>query len=160
MGFVDKFKGMFMSLDEEYDEEIEYDEEPLQEEVRPPVKKFEFDNNTDGISANEERRSGKVVKMNTSNNSSHTQVVLVKPEQFEEARDIANYLNDKKTVVLNLESASKEVARRLVDILTGVAYANGGKVRRIATSTFLITSDNVEIDGELIDEYENNGVYF
>ena len=71
----------------------------------------------------------------------------MKPERFEEASDIADSLNAKKTVVLNLESASKEVARRLVDFLSGVAYANQGNVKKIANSTFIVTPYNVDISG-------------
>ena len=88
------------------------------------------------------------------------QVVLVKPERFDDASSIADQLNAKHTVVLNLESASKEVSRRLIDFLSGVAYANNGQIKRVATSTFIITPYNVDIMGDLLDELENNGVFF
>ncbi len=88
------------------------------------------------------------------------QVVLVKPEKFEDASQIADHLNAKRTVVLNLESTSKEVSRRLVDFLSGVAYANNGQIKRVANSTFIITPYNVGVSGDLIDELENSGVVF
>ena len=70
-------------------------------------------------------------------------------------------LREKRTVVLNLESTKKEVSRRLVDFLSGVAYANSGQIKRVAASTFIITPYNVDIMGaDLLDELENNGVYF
>ena len=69
-------------------------------------------------------------------------------------------VNAKRTVVLNLEAANKEVCRRLIDFLSGVAYANNGQIKRVATSTFIITPYNVDIMGDLIDELENNGVFF
>lgn len=88
------------------------------------------------------------------------QVVLVKPERVADAPSIADHLNDKKTVVLNLESATKEVSRRLIDFLSGVAYANKGQIKRVANSTFIITPFNVDIMGDmLIDELENSGMY-
>ena len=88
-------------------------------------------------------------------------VVLVKPEAFEDATTVADHLNAKRTVVLNLESTKKEVSRRLVDFLSGVAYANSGQIKRVAASTFIITPYNVDIMGaDLLDELENNGVYF
>ena len=63
-------------------------------------------------------------------------------------------------MVLNLESANRDVARRLVDFLSGVAYANGGQLKRVANSTFIITPFNVDIMGDLlIDELENSGLY-
>ncbi|MBS7359918.1 MAG: cell division protein SepF [Oscillospiraceae bacterium] len=88
------------------------------------------------------------------------QVVLIKTDKFEDARTIADHLNEKRTVVLNLESASKDVARRLVDLLNGVAYANGGKLKKVASNTYIITPYNVNVSGDLIDELENTGVFF
>ena len=103
------------------------------------------------------RRSNKVVNIHT---TTQLQVVLVKPEKFEAASEIADHLRDKRTVVLNLESTNKEVARRLLDFLSGVAYAHEGKIKKVAISTYIITPFNVDILGDLIDELENNGLYF
>lgn len=103
------------------------------------------------------QHSNKVVNINA---TTQLQVVLVKPERFDDAAAIADQLNAKRTVVLNLESANKEVSRRLIDFLSGVAYANNGQIKRVATSTFIITPYNVDIMGDLLDELENNGVFF
>ena len=103
------------------------------------------------------QHSNKVVNINA---TTQLQVVLVKPERFEDASTIADQLNAKRTVVLNLESTGKEVSRRLIDFLSGVAYANNGQIKRVATSTFIITPYNVDIMGDLIDELGNNGVFF
>ena len=67
------------------------------------------------------QHSNKVVNINA---TTQLQVVLVKPERFEDASAIADQLNAKHTVVLNLESTGKEISRRLIDFLSGVAYAN------------------------------------
>ena len=99
----------------------------------------------------------KVVNIHT---TAQLQVVLSKPEKFDEALGIADNLNEKRTVVLNLESVSKDVARRLIDFLTGVAYANNGQIKRVANSTFIITPYNVDVMGDLLDELENNGMFF
>ena len=56
------------------------------------------------------------------------QVILVKPEKFSDTKEIANHLNNKKTVVLNLEATTPDVTRRIIDFLGGVAYANGGSI--------------------------------
>ena len=87
-------------------------------------------------------------------------VVLVKPERFENASEIADHLKDKRTVVLNLESTNKDIARRLIDFLSGVAYAGEGKIKKVAANTYIITPYHVDIEGDLIDELENNGLYF
>ena len=103
------------------------------------------------------QHSNKVVNINA---TTQLQVVLVKPERFEDASTIADHLNNKRTVVLNLESTNKEASRRLVDFLSGVAYANNGQIKRVANSTFIITPYNVDIMGDLLDELENNGAFY
>ena len=87
-------------------------------------------------------------------------MVLVKPERFENASEIADHLKDKRTVVLNLESTNKDIARRPIDFLSGVAYAGEGKIKKVAANTYIITPYHVDIEGDLIDELENNGLYF
>ena len=62
-------------------------------------------------------------------------------------------------MVLNLESTNKEIARRLLDFLSGVAYANEGKIKKVSANTYIITPYSVDIMGDLIDELENNGLY-
>ena len=122
-------------------------------------------NNGTGLGADDEngepvegaKKNGKVVNINA---TTQLKVVLVKPERFEDASTIADHLNNKRTVVLNLESTNKEVSRRMVDFLSGVAYANNGQIKRVANSTFIITPYNVDIMGDLLDELENNGAFY
>lgn len=103
------------------------------------------------------RDDNKVVNIHA---TAQLKVVLVKPERFENAAEIADHLRDKRTVVLNLESANKDMARRLIDFLSGVAYAQDGKIKKVAVNTYIITPYNVDLMGDLIDELENNGLYF
>ena len=106
-----------------------------------------------------ESRRNKVVNIHA---TTQLQVVLIKPDRFDQdqAAEVADHLRDKRTVVLNLESANKDVSRRILDFVSGVAYATDGKIQKIANSTYIITPFNVEIMGDLIDELENNGLYF
>ena len=63
--------------------------------------------------------------------------------------------------MLNLENTNRDMSRRIIDFLSGVAYANGGKIKKVASSTFIIIPNNVDLTGDdLLDELENNGVYF
>lgn len=163
MGFVDKVKGMFASLDEEYDNEVEFIQN---QDIRGGDTSIRH---TGGYEGEDERAASRRGGSNNSQNAGNKvvnihattqlQVVLVKPEQFDEASAIADHLNAKRTVVLNLESANKDLSRRLIDFLSGVAYANNGQIKRVANSTFIITPYNVDIMGGLIDELESNGVY-
>ncbi len=98
----------------------------------------------------------KVVNIHT---TTQMQVVLVKPDRFDNVSEIAEHLRSKHAVVLNLEATNKDISRRLVDFLSGCAYALDGKIKKIAISTYIITPYNVDIVGDLIDELENNGLY-
>lgn len=99
----------------------------------------------------------KVVKIPA---TTQLKVVLVKPERFDDAPAIADHLNAKRTVVLNLEAANKDTARRLIDFLSGVAYANQGQLKRVANSTFIITPFDVDLMGDsILDELESNNMY-
>lgn len=102
---------------------------------------------------------GKVVNINA---KTQLQVVVRNPVSFgDEVRSIADELLRRHTVVLNLEKTDKETSRRIVDFLSGVAYANNGKIKRIATSTFIITPYTVDLTGDdVLDELESNGLYF
>ena len=154
MSFMDELKKIIHPYDDEdYDYEDDF-EEPVKESRSP----FE-DRKEDRRS--EERRSedrhNKVVNIHA---TTQLKVVLVKPERFENAAEIADHLKDKRTVVINLESTNKDIARRLIDFLSGVAYAGEGKIKKIAANTYIITPYHVDIEGDLIDELESSGMYF
>jgi len=145
MGLLDELKKLTHPYEDEDDELEGF------EEVTPRRETFE-----DRRGKSEERRS-KVVNIHA---TTQLKVVLVKPERFENASEIADQLKEKRTVVLNLESTNKDVARRLIDFLSGVAYAGEGKIKKVAANTYIITPYHVELEGDLIDELENNGLYF
>ena len=88
---------------------------------------------------------------------SSIEMVVVKPEKLETVTQIADYLVDRKTILLNLEETNKETARRLIDFLNGVAYAINGNLKKVANCTYVITPSNVDVSGEQIkDSQENN----
>ena len=146
MSLIDELKKLTHPYEDE-DEEFEDFEEP----ARSSRDAFE-----DRRVKVEDRRN-KVVNIHA---TTQLKVVLVKPDRFENASEIADHLKDKRTVVLNLESTNKDIARRLIDFLSGVAYAGEGKIKKVAANTYIITPYHVDIEGDLIDELENNGLYF
>ena len=154
MGLMDELKKIIHPYDDEdYDYEDDF-EEPVKESSRSLFDDRKDDRREDRRS---EDRHNKVVNIHA---TTQLKVVLVKPERFENASEIADHLKEKRTVVLNLESTNKEIARRLLDFLSGVAYANEGKIKKVAANTYIITPYSVDIMGDLIDELENNGLYF
>ena len=139
MSLMDEFKKIIHPYDDEdYDYENE-DQFPTQR----PGKESAFDDRKD------DRRS----------DDRRNKVVLVKPERFENASEIADHLREKRTVVLNLESTNKDIARRLIDFLSGVAYAGDGKIKKVSANTYIITPYSVDLMGDLIDELESSGLY-
>ena len=159
MGIFDEFKRLARPYeDEDEDDYDDFDVSPRPVERRErPVERISRDSGYAPSAADDDRRSNKVVNIRA---ATQLQVVLVKPERFEDASSIADHLREKRTVVLNLESTNGEIARRLLDFLAGVSYANEGKIKKVAISTYIITPYNVDILGDLIDELENNGLYF
>jgi cell division inhibitor SepF len=104
--------------------------------------------------------AGKVDKVVSIHTTTQLQVVVVQPEHFDGASDIADHLLERRSVVLNLEKANKEAKRRLVDFLSGVVYAHHGKIKPIARDTYLLTPASIDImGGDLIGELESNGLY-
>ena len=154
MGLMDELKKIIHPYDDEdYDYEDDF-EEPVKESSRSLFDDRKDDRREDRRS---EDRHNKVVNIHA---TTQLKVVLVKPERFENASEIADHLKEKRTVVVNLESTNKDVARRLIDFLSGVAYAGEGKIKKVAANTYIITPYSVDIMGDLIDELENNGLYF
>ena len=144
MGIKDKLSGFFRAQEDEYDDfEGAYDD--YEDEAAPAS--YAKDTSSD---------KQKVVSMR---NHAQLQVVLVKPERFEDAPSIADHLNNKHTVVLNLEKTPKDVQRRLIDFLSGVAYANNGLVKRVAVNTFMITPYNVDVMGDMLNDEIEGGTY-
>lgn len=154
MGMLNKFKNIMGVPEDDYDDyEDDMDFINAKSQSSYATAPAEDDYAQEGT----QQKRNKVVNINA---TTSLQVVLVKPERFDDASAVADHLNAKRTVVLNLESTNKEVSRRLVDFLSGVAYANNGQIKRVANSTFIITPYNVDIMGDILDELESNGVFF
>ncbi len=149
MSLLDDFKRMIHPMsdeDDDYDADFDEQESPFADE-RPRMERER---------PSVDSRRGKVVNIHA---TTQLKVVLVKPERFENASEIADHLKEKRTVVINLESTHKDIARRLVDFLSGVAYAGEGKIKKVAANTYIITPYSVDIQGDLIDELESSGLY-
>lgn len=148
MGLWDKIKDiMTIPEDDEFENEA-VNEEPEEKVVRENVAV---------------KREPRIIKSRTAGTQTphQVQVVLVKPDRFDDMPSVADHLNAGKTVVLNLEDASSEVARRMVDFLSGATYANGGNMKKVAKNTFLIAAHGVGVAGEVsLDDFDENKIYF
>lgn len=138
---MDKVWGLFGGVDQGAEEEVDNDEG------------YEYDerDNDDG---EEERkffgRKGKVVPLNAQGQP--VKMVISQPTTFEQSEEICALLKDKKSVIVNLEYVNKDVARRIVDFISGGVYALDGHIQKISNSIFLIAPMNYEITNEMARE--------
>lgn len=155
MGLWDSIKNIMVSSDED-----DYENETVEENERHSRERV-AEEPSYSIKKEAPAKLIKSKSINYSQNSNGLQVVLVKPDRFDEVTSIADHLNEGKTVVLNLEESAREVSRRIVDFLSGVAYANGGNMRKVAKNTFIIVARGVDVMGELLpEEFEDGKIYF
>jgi cell division inhibitor SepF len=143
MSFVSKFKSYF-SLDDEY----EYKEEVVKEEKEEQEEEQEERKNVKSI----KQVSGNAVNHNVVSLQSvqkSSKVILVEPRVYADAQEVADHLNSKRAVVVNLQRIQYDQGRRIVDFLSGTVYAIGGAIQKIGTDIFLCTPSNVDVSGSI-----------
>lgn len=86
------------------------------------------------------------------------QVVIIKPECYEDAQEICDQIKTKRPVVVNLEKVEYPVAQRIMDFLSGTCYALEGSIQRVANNIFIIAPENVDISGDFKEELKTKGV--
>ncbi len=143
MNKIFDFLGMETAEDEEledkaYDYEYE-DEEETEQEAEGINKIF--------------GRKPKVVNMPQTQS---IKMVISQPTTFEQSEEICNYLKERKSVIVNLEYVNKDVARRIVDFISGAVHALDGHIQKISNSIFLIAPTNYEISNEMAREEIKN----
>ena len=87
-------------------------------------------------------------------------LLLVRPDRFEVAADIADRISDRNAIVLNLEQTDKDTARRMLDFLSGVTYALGGNIKKVSGSTYVITPSGMDFMGDGLEEMDTREKYF
>lgn len=158
MGILDKFKNAFSMSEEEYLDDVDVEEEEEEEEEyvyqKPRAPRFTKAPETPKPDNVVDMRASQTPRVNTAANytSSKAHVVFKKIDTFEEVRSVADVLIEQRIVILNLETCNDDASRRILDVLSGVAYANDGKIQRVAGRAYIITPNNVPLSGELLDE--------
>lgn len=152
MSFMEKFKKFINVTDDDYVDgaeegyEEEFDYTPQQPQQPQPQ----------ATHSKGEKNGSNVVNIGQGKGApgqaSKPHVVFQKIDRFEEVGEVADILNEKRIVILNLETCPNDVSQRIIDFLYGVAYANHGDFRKIAGRAYIITPYNVPVSGELVDE--------
>lgn len=170
MGFMDELKKLTRPYDDGEDDLMEDVEvvtpPPAPEKPKPnPFSGFGADLGG-GQSARPSppprsaprQKEGRVVSIGAAGGG-QMQVVLIKPERFEIAADIADHLRSNRPVLVNMETTPKDITRRLVDFLSGVTYAIDGNIQKVAASTYIMTPHNVDLVGSQLQELSAGGPY-
>ena len=156
MGLIESIKNILtIPPEDEYEDDVtateEVAEQPKRTEISYTQKRSESAPRVVG---------GGRSKTVSFNPQSQMQVVLVKPERYEDVTSIADHMNEKKTVVLNLEATDRDLSRRIVDFLSGATYANHGNIRKVSKGTFLIVPNGVDMMGDLmLEDFEDGRMY-
>ena len=139
---MNKIWGAF-GMDAEENEEKNYEE--VNEEVEEEENK---ENKLWG-----RRNNNKVVSLPQ---TQQIKIVISQPTTFEQAEDICDLLKDKQSVIVNLEYVNKDVARRIIDVVSGAVHALDGHIQKVSNSIFLIAPFNYEITNEMAREEIKN----
>ena len=131
--------GMDTAEAEDYEDDNVYDYQD-EEEVVEDKKLFGRKNNNNKV-VNMPQTSGQAIKM-----------VISQPTTFEQSDEICAFLKERKSVIVNLEYVNKDVARRIVDFISGGVYALDGYIQKVSNSIFLVAPSNYEITNEMARE--------
>jgi len=152
MGIFEKIKKVVNVPEEDYFDDMNSED---------AYESYEDDGDNEPESSNDvysnsRRRAGnsdndtmKVVDMHS---AARPHLVFKKLDHFDGVAEVADVLNEKRIVILNLESCANDIALRILDFLSGVAYANHGEVKRVAGRAYVVTPHNFPVTGELLDE--------
>ena len=144
MSFLSKLNDLVFGPEDDDEVDFAADNEPSFDFDQPPV--------TPAPST----KKPKVVNIAA---TTQLKVVVISIEQFDEAREVADHLRSKKPVVVNLEKLEREVARRVIDFISGSVYSLGGSIQKVSGGIFLIAPYNVDIMSDVRDELKNTGIF-
>lgn len=88
-----------------------------------------------------------------------TKPQVVAPARFSDAQEIGDMVKSSMPVIVNLQASEKDLARRMIDFCSGLTYAVGGSMEKVAESVFLLTPSNVEVSAEERQRLQENGLF-
>jgi cell division inhibitor SepF len=160
-GIREKFRNILKQPDEDMDyddyySEEEEEQEPAQEQPSQQEESYE---EAPQSAPSGEGSDNNVISLH---DDTKVQFVLFKPESFDSTvTAMADELIKNHTVILNMEQTNKDIGKRIIDFLSGVAYAHNGKISRVAEDTYIVMPSNVKLSGQdVMDEVESDNIYF
>ena len=122
-------------------EDTEVEEEEVQEEIEPIISK---------------QKGNKVVNIHT---ASTAKVMVTKPTNYDDAREIADAIKARKIVLVNATTLETKIAQRLVDFISGSCYVLGATLQEIEQRVYLLSPSNVEVTNELKNEISSKALF-
>ena len=118
---------------------------------------YEFDEEKDSEEVEERGLfGGRKSKITSMPQVQSVKMVITQPTSFEQSEEICNYLKEKKSIIINLEYVNKDVARRIIDFLSGAVHALNGHIQKVSNSIFLLAPVNYDIESDLAREELKN----
>ena len=136
----------FLGVDTANDEEVENDNENI----------YGYEREEEPEEVEEKGLFGRKSKVVSMPQPQQIKMVITQPTSFEQSEEICNYLKEKKSIIVNLEYVNKDVARRIIDVVSGAVHALDGHIQKVSNSIFLIAPYNYEITNEMAREEIKN----
>lgn len=132
----------FLGVDTANDEEVENDNENI----------YGYEREEEPEEVEEKGLFGRKSKVVSMPQPQQIKMVITQPTSFEQSEEICNYLKEKKSIIVNLEYVNKDVARRIVDFISGGVHALDGHIQKVSNAIFLVAPVNYEIASDLARE--------
>lgn len=127
------------------------------EQAENDEEELEFENIDENEELDEDKKLfGKRGKIFAMPQAQQIKMVISQPTGFEQSEEICSFLKEKKAVIVNLEYVNKDIARRIVDFISGAVFAVDGHIQKVSNSIFLIAPANYEINNEMAREEIKN----
>ncbi len=153
---VENFKKLFGG--DEYEEYDDYEGEELEYEREAPVRETQIRETTEYPTSSSRRRGLSNQQVVNIHANVQMQVVVVKPQEYEDAQEICDQIKERRPVVVNLEDVEYPIAQRIMDFLSGTCYSLEGSLQRVSNNIFIIAPENVDISGDFKEELKTKGV--
>ena len=128
------------------------DEEGMEEENENNLYNYNYDDEDEEVEEKKGFMRKKVVQMP----QQAVKMVISQPTNFEQSEEICGFLKEKKSVIVNLEYVNKDVARRIIDFISGGVYCLDAHIQKVSNSIFLIAPINYEITNDMAREEIKN----
>ena len=148
---TDEFDEEYDDVADAYEEEEEAYEEMDDEQPKKPVLSFRRKKKEKEEEPDPEDSESRVIPFHGRQEEGES-VKVIKPQEFNEAQIVADFLKEGKTIVVNLEGIEISQAQRIIDFIGGASFAVDGSLKAISNNIFIVAPGNIEVSGDLRDE--------